>query len=138
MPRFTRTAVLIATGVAAAGVVAAAFGRSDGVPVPKGYSGVEASLPVAYKTPAKKGGACTIGFQNPIAGNETLHTLQLAVVAQAKVFGCKVITSLFVFMLARNKVVGLTGNPKLAFGAVPALPLEGLLLIRLAPFHTLM
>ena len=39
----------------------------------------------------KKGGSCTIGFQNPIAGNETLHTLQLAVVAQAKVYGCKVI-----------------------------------------------
>src|SRR3954453_23577560 len=81
----------MATAVAAAGVVAAAFGGSAGVPVPKGYSGVEASLPVAYKVPAKKGGSCTIGFQNPIAGNETLHTLQLAVVAQAKVFGCKVI-----------------------------------------------
>ena len=66
-------------------------GRTGGVPVPKGYTGVEASLPTTYKTPAKKGGSCTIGFQNPIAGNETLHTLQLAVVAQAKVFGCKVI-----------------------------------------------
>jgi ABC-type sugar transport system substrate-binding protein len=61
------------------------------VPVPKGYAGVEASLPIAYKTPVKRSGSCTIGFQNPIAGNETLHTLQLAVVAQAKVFGCKVI-----------------------------------------------
>jgi len=91
VPRFTRTAVLIAAALAAAGLVAAAFGRSAGVPVPQGYKGVEASLPVAYKTPAKKGGACTIGFQNPIAGNETLHTLQLAVVAQAKALGCKVV-----------------------------------------------
>jgi ribose transport system substrate-binding protein len=61
------------------------------VPVPKGYTGVEASLPTSYPLPSKRGGSCTIGFQNPIAGNETLHTLQLAVVAQAKVFGCKVI-----------------------------------------------
>jgi ABC-type sugar transport system substrate-binding protein len=66
--------------------------RGSTVPVPKGYTGVEATLPTAYKTPAKKSGAkCTIGFQNPIAANETLHTLQSAVVAQAKVFGCKVI-----------------------------------------------
>jgi len=70
----------------------AAGARTAGGPVPKGYSGVEASLPTEYKMPAKKAGAsCTIGFQNPVAANETLHTLQLAVVAQAKVFGCKVI-----------------------------------------------
>jgi ribose transport system substrate-binding protein len=89
--RFTRAAVAVAIALVAVAVVAAASGREAGVPVPKGYSGVEASLPVAYKTPVKKSGSCTIGFQNPIAGNETLHTLQLAVVAQAKVFGCKVI-----------------------------------------------
>src|SRR5256886_16178963 len=81
--------MLIAAALAAVGIVAAAFGRSVGVPVPTGYKGVEATLPVAYKAPVKKGGSCTIGFQNPIAGNETLHTLQLAVVAQAKVFGGK-------------------------------------------------
>jgi len=92
VPRFTRTALLIAAALAAVGIVAAAFGRSVGVPVPTGYKGVEATLPVAYKAPVKKGSACTIGFQNPIAGNETLHTLQLAVVAQAKTFGCKVIS----------------------------------------------
>ena len=91
MPRFTRVAVLLVACVVASSVVAGAMGRTAGVPVPKGYVGVEASLPTAYPSPAKKGGSCTIGFQNPIAGNETLHTLQLAVVAQAKVYGCKVI-----------------------------------------------
>ena len=91
MRRFTRIAVLLAACVVAASVAAGAMGRSGGVPVPNGYVGVEASLPTAYKSPAKKAGSCTIGFQNPIAGNETLHTLQLAVVAQAKVYGCKVI-----------------------------------------------
>jgi ribose transport system substrate-binding protein len=85
-------AAAAAAGFVALGLTAAASGRPLGVPVPQGYSGVEASLPVAYTMPAKKGGACTIGFQNPIAGNETLQTLQLAVVAQAKVFGCKVIS----------------------------------------------
>lgn len=91
MPRFTRVAALVAALVAAASVAAGALGRTSGVPVPKGYAGVEASLPTAYPSPAKKSGACTIGFQNPIAGNETLHTLQLAVVAQAKVYGCRVV-----------------------------------------------
>jgi ribose transport system substrate-binding protein len=91
VPRFTRVAVVGTATLVGFAVVAAASARFTGVPVPKGYAGVEASLPIAYKTPVKKGGSCTIGFQNPIAGNETLHTLQLAVVAQAKVFGCKVI-----------------------------------------------
>ena len=93
MRRFRRAvAVAAAAGLVALGLTAAASGRSLGVPVPQGYSGVEASLPTGYTMPAKQGGSCTIGFQNPIAGNETLQTLQLAVVAQAKVFGCKVIS----------------------------------------------
>lgn len=91
MARSRQVAVLLAVCAVASSVAAAAMARSGGVPVPKGYTGVEASLPTAYPTPKKKGGSCTIGFQNPIAGNETLHTLQLAVVAQAKVYGCKVI-----------------------------------------------
>ena len=85
-------AVAAAAGFVAFGLTAAASGRPQGVPVPQGYSGVEGSLPTSYTMPVKKGGSCTIGFQNPIAGNETLQTLQLAVVAQAKVFGCKVIS----------------------------------------------
>ncbi len=84
-------ALTLLVGAVALAVAASASGRGAGVPVPKGYKGVEASLPIAYKVPAKQGTKCTIGFQNPIAGNETLHTLQLAVQRQAKVFGCKVI-----------------------------------------------
>lgn len=92
MSRTKRGAALAAAlGVAALAGVSAGYGRTSGVPVPKGYKGVEASLRTEYAMPKKKGGSCTIGFQNPIAGNETLHTLQLAVVAQAKVFGCRVI-----------------------------------------------
>jgi ribose transport system substrate-binding protein len=92
VPRSIRAAVLLGAGAIAAIVAVGASGRESGVPVPAGYKGVEASLPTGYKLPAKKGGSCTIGFQNPIAGNETLHTLQLAVVAQAKALGCKVIS----------------------------------------------
>ena len=93
MRRSSRAAaVAVAAGFVALGLTAAASGRPLGVPVPHGYSGVEGSLPIAYTMPAKRGSSCTIGFQNPIAGNETLQTLQLAVVAQAKVFGCKVIS----------------------------------------------
>lgn len=91
MARYRQAAVLLATCIVAASVAAGAMGRPGSVPVPKGYVGVEASLPTAYPTPKKRNVSCTIGFQNPIAGNETLHTLQLAVVAQAKVYGCKVI-----------------------------------------------
>ena len=91
MPRFTRVAVLLAAFLTASSIAAMAWGHPAGVPVPKGYTGVEASLPTSYTTPAKQSKPCTIGFQNPIAGNETLHTLQLAVVAQAKAYGCKVI-----------------------------------------------
>ena len=57
MPRFTRVAVLIAVAVVAVGVVAAASGRYSGVPTPKGYSGVEASLPIAYKSGIVSSGA---------------------------------------------------------------------------------
>jgi ribose transport system substrate-binding protein len=88
--RIAAALTLIVVAVALA-VAASASGRGAGVPVPKGYKGVEATLPIAYKVAAKKATKCTIGFQNPIAGNETLHTLQLAVQAQAKAFGCKVI-----------------------------------------------
>jgi ribose transport system substrate-binding protein len=88
--RIAAALTLLVVAVALA-VAASASGRGAGVPVPKGYKGVEATLPIAYKVPAKRAAKCTIGFQNPIAGNETLHTLQLAVQAQAKVFGCKVI-----------------------------------------------
>ena len=73
----------VMVGVVALAVAASASGRAGGVPTPKGYVGVEASLPTGYKLPKKTGKSCKIGFQNPIAGNETLHTLQLAAQAQA-------------------------------------------------------
>jgi len=88
--RIAAALTLIVAAVALA-VAASASGRAGGVPTPKGYVGVEASLPTGYKVPKKMGKACTIGFQNPIAGNETLHTLQLAAQAQAKALGCKLI-----------------------------------------------
>ena len=65
----------------------------EGVAVPAGYTGPEATLPTAYATPTKMAGTtCTIGFQNPIAANETLGFWQKGVVAQGEALGCKVIT----------------------------------------------
>lgn len=73
--------------------VASSAAAPRGIPVPAGYSGPEAKLPTAYPTPAKKAGTkCTIGFQNPIAANETLGFWQKGVVATGKALGCKVIT----------------------------------------------
>jgi ribose transport system substrate-binding protein len=78
----------LAVGVS--GSMAARFSTSA---APKGYTGVEATLPIAYKRPAKRPGTkCTIGFQNPVAANETLSYLQKAVVKQGAAYGCKVIT----------------------------------------------
>jgi ribose transport system substrate-binding protein len=73
------------------GAIAAA--APTGVPVPAGYTGPEAKLPTEFPKPAKKAGTtCTIGFQNPVAANETLGFWQKGVVAQGKALGCKVIT----------------------------------------------
>jgi ribose transport system substrate-binding protein len=85
--------------VALGGVVALAVGAAVSTAaltrhaaIPAGYTGVEAKLPTSYKAPVKKAGtSCTIGFQNPIAANETLRAWQGAVVAEGKVLGCKVI-----------------------------------------------
>jgi ribose transport system substrate-binding protein len=58
-----------------------------------GYTGAEASLPNAFAKPTVKSGtSCTIGFQNPLAANESLQYFQKGAVAQAKAFGCKIIT----------------------------------------------
>ncbi len=80
-------AAALAAGVAASG--AAPTSSSGGAP---GYRGVEASLPTQYKRGRVRAGTrCTIGFQNPIAANETLSYLQRGVLAQAKAYGCRVI-----------------------------------------------
>jgi ribose transport system substrate-binding protein len=82
-------AALVAVAASAA-VSSAAPTRASAIPA--GYTGVEAKLPTTYKMPAKKAGTkCTIGFQNPIAANETLRAWQGAIVAEGKVLGCKVI-----------------------------------------------
>ncbi len=75
------------------GVAASLAAPARSLAVPPGYTGIEAKLPTQYKVPAKRAGtACTIGFQSPIAANETLSFWQRAVVAQGKAYGCKVIT----------------------------------------------
>jgi ABC-type sugar transport system substrate-binding protein len=77
-------ALVVATGTQASSEAVSA--------VPKGYTGVEAKLPTAYKSPKiVSGTSCTIGFQNPIAANETLSYLQRAVVAEAKRLKCKAV-----------------------------------------------
>lgn len=85
---------------ALAGVLALAVGAASGVAapagpaaIPPGYKGVEAKLPTQYAPPAIRAGArCTIGFQNPVAANETLSYLQRAIVAEGKRLKCRVIT----------------------------------------------
>ena len=82
------TIALVTLGLA----VAANGAVHSGTAVPPGYKGVEAKLPTSYKRPAKKAGTrCTIGYQNPIAANDTLLAWQQALIKQARVFGCKVI-----------------------------------------------
>ena len=57
-----------------------------------GYTGAESSLPNAYGKPTVKSGtSCTVGFQNPLAANESLQWFQKAAIAQAKAYGCKII-----------------------------------------------
>ncbi len=82
---------------AAAAVAAFAFAigtslslaASSAIP---GYSGAEASLPNSFPAPTVKAGTkCTIGFQNPLAANESLQYFQKGAIAQAKAFGCKLI-----------------------------------------------
>jgi ribose transport system substrate-binding protein len=91
--RFRRGGLLAVAALIVLSVTATAVAsRTASNPIPKGYTGVEAKLPTQYPAPAKKGGSCTIGFQNPVAANEFLSYLQKAVVAQGKAYGCKVIT----------------------------------------------
>jgi ribose transport system substrate-binding protein len=87
-----RAGALAALAALAALTIAAAIEAAP-TAVPSGYKGIEAKLPTQYKVPAKRTGtSCTIGFQSPIAANETLSYWQRAVVAQGRAYGCKVIT----------------------------------------------
>jgi ribose transport system substrate-binding protein len=87
-----RTRVVVLGAFVALASGGAAIAAHLGTPVPPGYKGVEAKLPTGYARPAKHAGAkCTIGYQNPVAANDTLLAWQHALVKQAAVFGCKVI-----------------------------------------------
>jgi ribose transport system substrate-binding protein len=89
-----------AVSAALAGAVALVLGAggtsaapSGTTAIPAGYRGIEETLPTQYKAPAiRSGSSCTIGFQNPVAANETLSYLQRAIVAEGKRYKCKVIT----------------------------------------------
>ena len=82
----------VALTVSIAGATGSLAATKGSTAIPAGYTGVESKLPTAFKTPAKKSGSCSIGFQNPIAANEFLGFLQKAVVAEGKRYGCRVIT----------------------------------------------
>lgn len=89
--------VALALAVSAASAHPSRAGTAAGVgapanPIPAGYSGVEATLPREYKVPVRKAGTkCTLGFQNPIAANESLDWWQKGFTTQAQALGCKVI-----------------------------------------------
>ncbi len=90
--KVTGLSALLALLVLVAGVSGSTAAPSSTSAAPKGYTGVEATLPTQYKRPAIKAGtSCTIGFQNPVAANETLSYLQKGVVKQAAAYKCKVI-----------------------------------------------
>ncbi len=76
--------------VAAAALVSVGVALAAGIP---GYTGKEGSAPSTFgNVKAKAGVTCKIGFQNPLAANESLQYLQKGAVAQAKALGCKIIT----------------------------------------------
>lgn len=91
MSTWSRRAVGTIAAVALVAGLAASSAPAAKSPIPRGYTGVEAKLPTSYKMPRKRNVDCTIGFQNPIAANETLGAWQKGLQAQAKVFGCRVI-----------------------------------------------
>jgi len=57
-----------------------------------GYKGLEGKAAATYPKPVIKSGfKCTIGFQNPLAANESLQYMQKGALAQAKALKCKLI-----------------------------------------------
>jgi ABC-type sugar transport system substrate-binding protein len=57
-----------------------------------GYKGLEGNAPAAFPQPTVKSGfKCTVGFQNPLAANESLQYMQKGAIAQAKALKCKII-----------------------------------------------
>jgi ribose transport system substrate-binding protein len=90
--RLSKAVLAVAVFALAVGVslsLAASTASTTSIP---GYHGAEASLPNSFPKPTLKSGtSCTVGFQNPLAANESLQYFQKAAVAQAKAFGCKII-----------------------------------------------
>ncbi len=86
--------VVAVLSVLSLGVAASLAAPARSLAVPPGYTGIEAKLPTQYKVPRQgTGRACTIGFQNPIAANETLSASgRRRSSRRRKAFGCKVIT----------------------------------------------
>lgn len=85
-PRYVVT-LLVAGAMLAVGITAAI--ASNAFP---GYNGLEGKVASAYPAvTAKSGFKCTIGFQNPLAANESLLFVQKGALAQAKALKCKLI-----------------------------------------------
>jgi ABC-type sugar transport system substrate-binding protein len=74
-------------------VLGAALAMAAGVAIAQsGYTGAEGKAASSYPKPTVEPGfKCTIGFQNPLAANETLQYFQKGAVAQAKALKCKII-----------------------------------------------
>ena len=88
--RFTTALLAVSASVLVLGCALSLAASNSSIP---GYTGAEASLPNAFPVPSVKSGtSCTIGFQNPLAANESLQYFQKGAIAQAKAFGCKIIT----------------------------------------------
>jgi ABC-type sugar transport system substrate-binding protein len=87
--RLTTVALAVSALALAVGCSLSLAASSSSIP---GYSGAESTLPTSYGKPTVKSGtSCTIGFQNPLAANESLQWFQKAAAAQAKAYGCKII-----------------------------------------------
>jgi len=87
--RLTTVVLAVSAFALAIGCSFSLAASSSSIP---GYSGAEASLPNTFAKPTVKSGtSCTIGFQNPLAANESLQYFQKGAIAQAKAFGCKII-----------------------------------------------
>jgi len=88
-PRLTGAVLGVAALALALGCSLSLAASSASIP---GYHGAESTLPNAYPKPTiSSGTSCTIGFQNPLAANESLQWFQKAAIAQAKADGCKII-----------------------------------------------
>ena len=78
---------LVGAGAVLAVSISAAFA---GIP---GYKGLEGKAATSFGTVTAKSGFsnCKIGYQNPLAANESLQYMQKAAVAEAKALKCKLI-----------------------------------------------